>query len=244
MITNTQGAYFNDPAIKAKYVGRYKAHMAQDAVIQGTGYDAGKGCFIGCTLLNYNHIQFEKELNLPVWSGYLADVYFEHAPSNVAAQFGLDVLQAIQCGQNIEPVRWQLAVWRHTKQLAALAANNEPYAVQCKEALLQVIEYCQSQISGPPDESAAAAANSAAWLATSSARQFAESSDNSTAYLSARLAAEALHSAALFSAARATAATADVAELLARSAEGSARRSVVWQKERSMFLQLLREGAK
>ena len=239
MITNTQGAYFNDPAIKAKYVDRYKQHMAADAVIQGTGYAGGKGCFIGCTLENYSHVQFERELNVPQWAGHLTDKYFENCPSNLAAQFGLDVLEAIKCGQNIEPVRWKLAVWRHTKQLATLHDNNEPYAVKCKAALQQVIEYCQSKITGSPDDLAAADAHLAALSAASLAARFAELSDNAAVYLAARRAAEALHLAAFVYLVSA-ASVADIAQLLAASAQGSAARSAVWQEERDMFLQLIR----
>ena len=246
MIINTQGAYFNNPSIKAKYVDRYKRHMAADAVIQRIGYAGGKGCFIGCTLENYSHAQFEKELNLPLWSSYLADVYFEHAPSNVAAQFGLDVLEAIQCGQNIKPVRWKLAVWRHTKQLATLADNNEPYAAQCKSALQQVIEYCQSQIAGSPNQlaarSAARSAKSAAWSAEWSAVSSAARSAESAAR-SAKSAARSAAWSAAWSAESAVRSAESAAKSAAWSAE-SAARSAIWQEERDMFLRLIREGTK
>ena len=192
MITNKLGAYFNDPAIKAKYVGRYKAHMIADEVIQGNM----QRCFIGCTLDNYDHIQFENELNLPEWLGHLTEVYFENAPAKLAAQYGLDVLEAIQCGQNVEPVRWELAVWRHTKQLFALAGNDADYAVQCRAAIQQVIDYCQSQITEPIAESAESAesdarsaarsaarpAESAAWSAARSAESAARSAARSAAW--------------------------------------------------------------
>ena len=261
MMTNTKGAYFNNPAIKAKYVDRYKLHMAADAVIQGTGYQSGKGCFIGCTLLNYDHVQFEGELNLPEWVGHLADKYFENAPSNLAAQFGLDVLEAIKCGQNIDLVRWQLAVWRHTKQLAALEGNNAVYAIECKAALQQVISYCKSEINGSADESTRSARSAAESAAMSVARSAAESarlvadSDAMSADSDARSAMFAAISAAMSAdldampAAISAAESIDSIAMLAtrsatRSAAWSAARSAAWQEEREMFLQIIRDGAK
>lgn len=43
-------AYHNDPKIKLKYVARFEAHRVADEVIQGQGWEDGKGCFVGCTL--------------------------------------------------------------------------------------------------------------------------------------------------------------------------------------------------
>ena len=222
MIANTQGAYFNDPAIKAKYVERYKAHMIADSVIQGTGYHAGKGCFIGCTLLNYDHVQFEHELNLHEWVGHLADKYFENAPSNLAAKFGLDVLEAIKCGQNIEPVRWKLAVWRHTKQLAALEGNDAVYAVECKAALQQVIEYCGSQINGCADKSAESAAESAAMSAASAASARSAMSAESAAESAAMSAASAESARSAAMSAESAAESAAMSAASARSAMSAA----------------------
>ncbi len=55
-------AYHNDPAVKAKYEERFAQHRAADAVIQGQGYDNGRGCFVGCTLQGYDHSRFPEEL--------------------------------------------------------------------------------------------------------------------------------------------------------------------------------------
>ena len=46
-------AYHNDIKIKEKYVCRMKAHKSADRLVQGTGWDGGKGCAVGCTLENY-----------------------------------------------------------------------------------------------------------------------------------------------------------------------------------------------
>ena len=73
-------AYHNDPAVKAKYTARFAAHRAADQVIQGIGFDNGRGCFVGCTLDNYDHSQFPVELGIPEWLAQLLDKIFEGLP--------------------------------------------------------------------------------------------------------------------------------------------------------------------
>ena len=48
-------AYHGDPAIKAKYLARVRAHRKADELVQGTGwrtdgpYGEVRGCVVGCT---------------------------------------------------------------------------------------------------------------------------------------------------------------------------------------------------
>ena len=72
-----RGAFFGDPAIKAKYMARLEAHAAADNIIQGTGWEDGKGCAIGCTFEDYDHTKYVTELNLPEALGCLEDRIFE-----------------------------------------------------------------------------------------------------------------------------------------------------------------------
>ena len=50
----TLQAFHNDPAVKAKYQARLAAHRAAEQLIQGTGFEDGKGCAVGCTLDAYD----------------------------------------------------------------------------------------------------------------------------------------------------------------------------------------------
>lgn len=212
-------AFHNDPAIKAKYIARVKAHAAADALIRGIGWENGKGCAIGCTLEAYDHSRYPVELGLPEWLARLEDRIFESLPEADAMTWPLRLLEAIPLGANVEPVRWKLAVWRHTLQLERLAANHEPYANECRAAIQTVIDWCRSQRTG-------------AWSAAS-----AESAARSAA-LSAARSAESEASAAR-SAARSAAWSA--AESATLSAE-SAARSAAWTAESEMLLKLLSEA--
>src|SRR6266404_5136658 len=161
-------AFHNDPAIKAKYLARLAEHHQLDQIIQGTGFDheGNHGCAVGCTLDNYDHKAYETELGLPMWLAYLEDKIFEGLQSAKAPQFAVNFLAVIPVGANVEKVRWQLAVARHTRNLKRLAINTEPYAERCRSAIYDVIAYCKSQLEGTIAEaavrSAAAAVRSAA----------------------------------------------------------------------------------
>lgn len=48
----------NDPKIKEHYVNRVRMHQAADEIVQGTTWENGKGCAVGCTLHQYSHAAF------------------------------------------------------------------------------------------------------------------------------------------------------------------------------------------
>jgi hypothetical protein len=128
-------AYHNDPAVKAKYEARFAAHRAADEVIQGQGFDNGRGCFVGCTLDDYDHSRFPEELGWPEWLARLADTIFERLPDEDAPQFGTDLLAAVNPGVDLELARIPFLVAVQQRNLARLQDNNEPYAAQCRDAL-------------------------------------------------------------------------------------------------------------
>jgi hypothetical protein len=219
-------SYHNDPAVKQKYVERFAAHRAADAVVQGQGYENGRGCFVGCTLQNYKHSQFPVELGWPEWLAHLADSIFEGLPKKDAPQFGADLLDAVPVGVDLEPVRWHLAIARHERQIAALASNTEGYVAACRAAILGVIAYCKAQLGGYADEEMRVTARSVAESAQSAAWSVVESAQ-SAAWSVAWSAAQSAESAAR-SAARS-----------ARSAE-SAESAAAWEWERDDLLEILR----
>ena len=151
-------SYHNDPSVKAKYAERFAQHRAMDEVIQGQGFEGGRGCFVGCTLDAYDHSRFPKELGWPEWLARLADTIFEGIPASDAAQFGTDLLEAVPVGVDLEPVQWHLAILRHTASLKLLESNTEPYAQQVRDAIGKVIAYCRDKITGSAARSAAESA--------------------------------------------------------------------------------------
>ena len=159
--------------IKDLYMARLKEHHRLDEIIQGTGYDGARGCAVGCTLNNYSHSAYEKELGLPAWIAHLEDKLFEGVSKEQASKFAVAFLEAIPVGVDVEPVRWKLAIWRHSNQIESLRENKEPYVKQCSDAIQGVIEYCEARLASNFDvaklESARSAARSAAESAAESA---------------------------------------------------------------------------
>ena len=195
-------SYLNDPAVKEKFTLRFAAHRAADEVIQGEGFNPEKnrGCFVGCTLDNYDHSQFPEQLGWPQWLAHLADEIFEGIPASQAPQFGTDLLAAVPVGKDLEPVRHMIAISRHERQIKRLEGNTEPYAEQCRTALQGVIDYCKGELTQTNSESAesaesarsaAGSAEAAAWSAESaeSAAWSAESAAESAAWSAAESAA-------------------------------------------------------
>ena len=219
-------SYHNDPAVKEKSQLRFAEHRAADSVIQGTGYENGRGCFVGCTLKRYDHSQFPIELGWPEWLARLADSIFEGIPKAEAPQFGTDLLAAVPVGVDLEPVRWMLAIARHRVQLERLKDNTEPYAEQVRDVLNGVIAHAEAMLGKTYEsESAESAARSAARSAAESAARSAESAARSAAQSAAQSAARSAESAAWSA---------------ARSAARSAAQSAAFQIERDTLLAVLR----
>ncbi len=207
-------SYHNDPAIKVKYEARFAAHRAADEVIQGTGFDNGRGCFVGCTLDSYDHKRFPIDLGWPEWLAHLADTIFEGIPASEAPQFGTDLLAAVPVGVDLEPVRNRFLVNVQRRNLARLGGNYEPYVDEVRRVIEQVISLLD-----------ASAAESAAWSAARSAAALAAWSVGATpwsaSWLAARLAARSARSAE--SAARSAESAAQSAESAQSAAESAAR---------------------
>ena len=178
-------SYLNDPAVKAKYQARFAAHRVADEVIQGQGFENGRGCFVGCTLDAYEHERFPVELGWPKWLAHLADMIFEGVPKTEAAQFGTDLLEAVPVGVNLKPVRSRFLLTVQRRSLARIADNTNLSEPQIRAAIQAVINLLEK------DEPAESAAWSAAKSAAESAAELAaESAEESAAWSAAESAEE------------------------------------------------------
>lgn len=174
-------SYHNDPLVKQKYIARFAAHRAADAVVQGLGYLNGRGCFIGCTLETYSRALFKIELGWPLWLVQVAEQIFENLPRDKAPQFGTDILQAVPVGIDLEPVKWRLAIARMDRLRAQQELLLYPEVNKVIDNLQTAKQYAIDMLDGcahgtynittlapmfmqylsPPRESGAAAVNSA-----------------------------------------------------------------------------------
>ena len=237
-------SYHNDPAVKEKYQQRFAAHRAADEVVQGTGFDNGRGCFVGCTLDEYDHSRFPVELGWPEWLARLAESIFEGLPKAEAPQFGTDFHAAIPVGVDLEPVRFLIAIPRHQAQLARLEGNDEPYAEQCRAAITSVINYCikmagdqyaNENEAKSAAESALSAAKSAALLVAELAEWSVESAMESAAESVEKWSVKSVK----WSALSAVGSAVESAEWSVNWSELSAVESA-WQQERDTLLTVLK----
>ncbi len=165
-------AFHNDPKVKAFYVERLQEHHRLDQIISGVGWNGTSGCNVGCILHKYDHEAYPQELGLPAWYAHLCDAIFENLPGDKRPAFAMATLTSITEGVDIEPVRWKLAIERHTKSLELLASNTEAYAEQCRIAIRKVIDYATAMLAGTGTYSQ----QSAAWSAANSVAQSTRSS--------------------------------------------------------------------
>ena len=190
-------AFHGDPAIKEKYLARLKAHHEADEIIQGTGWENGRGCAVGCTLNNYSHVAYETELGLPQWLAYLEDRIFEWLPAVKAKQFAVDFLNAVPVGADVSEVRFKLAAQRLKRERPRQATNPAGYAEECVLAIDLVIAYCENvgrtEEQGSAARLAARSAESAAWSAaawSAAARLASASAASESAWSAAARSAE------------------------------------------------------
>lgn len=222
-------SYHGDPAVKRKYIERFAAHRAADAVVQGVAYRNGRGCFVGCTLEKYDHSRFPTELGWPVWLGRLAEAIFEGLPREEAPQFGTDLLAAVPEGVDLEPLLHTVAIPRMERNLVLLRQMPDSDVLRQVIVVTEQVRDCHAMtLRGevPDWESAVAAARSVrAAVRSAEAWWWSEA-------LSAALSAER---SAKWSAELAAGRSADLA------AEWSSGRIDAYRAERDTLLAALRE---
>jgi hypothetical protein len=170
-------SFHNDPAVKEKYLKRVVAHREADRIIQGTGWENGLGCAVGCTLESYDHARYPIELGLPEWLARLEDVIFENLPQQEAMLWPEKFLSAIPVGVDVEKVKHQLAIKRLDRIIEAqnvLLEKNKSLKEVISNVIssIQVVRSCHEAELNKSycDWSAARSAVSAARSAASAAR--------------------------------------------------------------------------
>jgi hypothetical protein len=107
-------AFHGDAAVKEKYLSRVRAHRKADELVQGTGWENGRGCAVGCTLESYEHACYPTELGIPEELGHLEDRLFELMSPEGAQEWPERFLDAITPGADLSRVWPRWAVWMLT----------------------------------------------------------------------------------------------------------------------------------
>src|SRR5258708_23029455 len=93
-----------DQSIKEKYINRLQLHYEADQIIQGTYWERGKGCAVGCTVHSSEHARYEIELGIPRILAHLEDIFFEGMSNADAKKFPLHFLNAVPVGVDLKDV--------------------------------------------------------------------------------------------------------------------------------------------
>lgn len=238
-------SFHNDPAIKEKYLARVRKHRELDNIIQGTGWENGKGCAVGCTLENYDHFQYPIELGLPEWLAYLEDRIFENLKKDKARKWPEKFLNAIPIGVDTEIVKHKIAIKR-LDRLIKIQKNNisdEEYIIKVLNSLEAIKSCHEAQINKTfcdwsAATSAATSAARSARLAATSAAMSATSAAESAAWSAAMSAAWSAKSAADSAWSAATSATS------AAWSATSEEKSAAWQQEADDLIECLQDLSK
>ncbi|HEY8740949.1 MAG TPA: hypothetical protein VIN56_10195, partial [Candidatus Dormibacteraeota bacterium] len=159
-------AFHGDPAIKALYLARVRAHRAADEIIHGDYWveRAGgfKGCAVGCTIHGNSHAAYEDKLGIPRAIAYLEDNLFESMTAPRDTQWPEQFLTAIPVGADLSMVSARFVLWLLV-EAEPLAAKWEDRRPDTGAALRQVRSLYERRIEG--DEPAATEWEQAAALA-------------------------------------------------------------------------------
>ena len=115
-------AYHSNPELKAQFVALITAHEAADEIVQGTYWNDGRGCAVGCSIdsLNRitgtrhshdNHAAYESLIGVPRILARLEDGIFEGLPLDVAKTWPRRFAEAIRPGADLSGVWTCFAVW-------------------------------------------------------------------------------------------------------------------------------------
>ena len=150
-------AYHGQQEIKDKYLARVRAHREADNLIQGTGWEDGKGCAVGCTLEDYDHSKYPEVLGIPVELAYLEDKIFEGLSNGKAQAWPERFLSAIKPGADLSKVHLRMKIF-------ALEQCRENAFDDGKAAIDQVVLLLSRCVEGDiPSNEEWSAAWSAAW---------------------------------------------------------------------------------
>lgn len=221
-------AFHGDPAIKAKYINRVRAHREFDQLVKGCYWENGKGCAIGCTIHGSNHGTYEDELGIPESLARLEDAVFEGLPNGHSLMWPENFLEAIPVGADLSRVTPLFVVWLLTGDELGLLRIAEPAG---QASLRQVAGLWQCRADGDePSSQEWDAATDAAWdaaraVATAASTDAARAASTDAATDAARAAAAAV--------------TTDAARAVATDAAWDAAWDASWEKMAVKLLKLL-----
>jgi hypothetical protein len=141
-------AFHGNPAIRAKYLARVRAHRAADQIVHGQYWEDGKGCAVGCTIHSSDHASYETELGIPTALAYLEDRMFESMSNGKALEWPERFLKAVPVGADLSGVVPQFLAWLMLDETygVAFTTTDEEIADLAAEVGLR---YTAGDVDGP-----------------------------------------------------------------------------------------------
>ena len=109
-------AFVNTTVTKSVVMKQLRAHAKADQIIKGRYWKGGKGCAIGCTIHSSNPAEYETRFGIPQMLARLEDRIFEGLPNEIAMQWPVRFMAAINKGANLTRVGWQFQYWLLTDE--------------------------------------------------------------------------------------------------------------------------------
>jgi len=133
------------------HIERMKDHIEADELVRGTGFEDGKGCFIGCTFDRYDHEHAALSTGVPEWLWYLADELHENMSRSVdRGDMALKLLHGFEKCEDFDALERAIHIYiqrQNIERVTALeidaALKSEVLAaidavISCHEAALPV----------------------------------------------------------------------------------------------------------
>ena len=176
-------SFFGEQCLRDAVVERVREHQRLDQIAQQIYWDGSKGCSIGCVLHSGEHLDFERQLGLPVFLAYMDEHIFDRLSLDEAKGWPLRFIEAVPVGVDLELVFPRFMHW--------LLSDPDGMRQYANARTLSIIDSLVSmyarRIEGVPFD--AAAAKSAARSAADNAARYAARSAEYAAVSAAKSAA-------------------------------------------------------
>ena len=171
------------------HIERMETHIEADELVCGTGFEDGKGCFIGCTFDRYDHEYAALSTGVPEWLWYLADELHESMSRSVdRGDMALKLLHGFEKCEDFDALERAIHIYIQRQNIERVTALEIDAALKSEVlAAIDAVISCH-EAALPVDAPDWAAARSAAALAGRSA-QVSVTSEAGSAEWSAALAA-------------------------------------------------------
>ena len=106
-------AFHSEPSLKTAVMDRLREHRRLDTIVQGTYFDEGRGCHLGCiTHINDDtHEAAERLFGIEQRVGYWLEAVFEGLPKEDCAAWVIESTEAIPVGADLSKCHHHLAAW-------------------------------------------------------------------------------------------------------------------------------------